>query len=166
MSKLNSFSLFSNFDPTLKERLERSIDWFPVSKGLTIIEQGSPSDFAVFVLEGSFEILRHTNQGEIKYIASGKAGTILGEIGLLTESSRTASCRAEQDAVVGVLSKKDLAEMCETDSKLYIGLIKALGASLANRLVEITVKVDALADTQKIAFQAANMILEGCSGRS
>ena len=166
MSKLNSFPLFSNFDPTLKERLERSIDWFPVSKGLTIIEQGSPSDFAVFVLEGSFEILRHTNQGETKYIASGKAGTILGEIGLLTESSRTASCRAEQDAVVGVLSKEDLAAICENDSKLYSGLIKALGASLANRLVEITAKVDTLVDTQKIALHAANMILEGCSARS
>ena len=161
MTKLDNFLPFSNLDSAIKERLERLIDWFPVGKGTTIIEQGSPADFAVFVLEGSFEVFRQTSKGETKYITSSKAGTILGEIGLLTESARSASCRADQDAVVGVLTKKNLSEICENDMKLYIALIKVLGATAATRLVDITFKVDALLDTQKISVQAANMILEG-----
>jgi len=160
MLKLDLFSLFNKFDADLKARLESLIEWFPINKGSTLIEQGAASDFAVFVLEGSFEVFRYTDKSGTKLISSAKAGTVLGEVGLLTESPRFATCRAAQDSVVGILSKIDLISISEKDPELYSGLLKILGVTAANRLIEISSQIEGLLHKHEIAVQAANRILD------
>lgn len=160
MSKLDNFSLFNEFDAELKARLETLIDWFPVTKGAVLIEQGAASNFAVFVLEGSFEVFRHKEGSGTKLISSAKVGTVLGEVGLLTESSRFATCRAEQDSVVGILSKNDLVSISEKDPQLHSRLVKILGVAAATRLTEVSARVQELLDRQEIAVQAAKKILD------
>ena len=160
MLKLDLFLLFNEFDADLKARLESLIEWFPVNKGSTLIEQGAPSNFAVFVLEGSFEVYRYTEKAGTKLISSAKVGTMLGEVGLLTESPRFATCRAAQDSVVGILSKSDLISISEKDPQLYCGLLKILGMTVASRLIEINAQIESLLLKHEIAVQAANQILD------
>ena len=142
----------------MKVRLEKLIDWFPVPNGSTLIEQGTPANFAAFVLEGSFDVFRRSTGGS-RFISSATAGEVLGEVGLLTKSSRFATCNASQDSVVGVLSQNQLIAMRKDDLELYAGLLTILGATSANRLTELTTEVDLLSAKNEIAVQSAKNIL-------
>ena len=160
MCRLDKFLEFSQTDDELKKRLETLIEWFPVKKGSLLIEEAAPADFAVFVLEGTFEIFRESKEGETKFISYSGEGTILGELGLLTDSSRSASCRAEKDSYIGMLSKENLENIRGKDVELYACLMKVLASTVAHRLKDLVAKVNELVDKNNVAVYAANMILE------
>ena len=160
MSRLDKFLEFSKTDDALKKRLEALIEWFPVKKGSLLIEEAAQADFAVFVLEGTFEIFRESKKGETKFISYSGEGTILGELGLLTDSSRSASCRAEKDSFIGMLTKENLENIQAKDVELYACLMKVLASTVAHRLKDLVAKVNELVDKNNVAVYAANMILE------
>lgn len=159
MLNVDQFSLLKNLDSDLKENLETVIEWFRISSGTVVIHQGTPPDSAVFVLEGAFEISQETN-GKSKLVSIAKAGSVLGEVGLLLKSPRNATCRATQDSHIGVLSKEDLVKMAENNPKLYMALIHLLGATAAKRLLDASEKVNVLISKNEIALKAAMDILE------
>jgi len=160
MCRLDKFLEFSETDDALKKRLEALIEWIPVKKGSLLIEEAAPADFAVFVLEGIFEISRKSKEGETKFISYSGEGTILGEVGLLTDSPRFASCRAEKDSYIGMLSKEKLENIRGKDVELYACLMKVLASTVAHRLKDLVAKVNELVDKNNVAVYAANMILE------
>ena len=75
------------------ELLERGqrIDFPP---GEFLIRQGETSEFALVLLEGTADVLVETRHGPA-HLASLSAPALVGEIGVLTRVSRTASIRAQ-----------------------------------------------------------------------
>jgi signal transduction histidine kinase len=64
-----------------------------VAAGEVLFEEGSSSDAAYLVLDGSFEVARSGEQGEV-VIGTAAAGELLGELSLLTGAPRSGTVRA------------------------------------------------------------------------
>lgn len=159
MLRIDNFAFVERLSKTFREKLETIIDWFPVSAGSIVIEQGAPSDFAVFVLEGAFDCFSQSG-GTNRLMLSVQAGSVLGEVGLILDSPRVATCQASKDGMIGILSKTDLRKIEEEEPELYLALLRILAAAAANRLLEVTKRVNHLTQKNEIAVQAAMQILD------
>jgi len=67
------------------------------SAGEIVFEQGAAADRFYIVESGEVEVIRHSESGDQKILATLQAGDFFGEIGLLTEARRMAAVRAKTD---------------------------------------------------------------------
>ena len=65
--------------------------------GATVFEQGAAADRFYIVESGEVEVIRHSESGEQRVLATLQPGDFFGEIGLLTEARRMAAVRAKTD---------------------------------------------------------------------
>lgn len=70
-----------------------------VQKGHQLIDEGAHADTFFVLLEGTMSVWKQTAKGEER-IATKEPGSCFGEIGLLKKIPRTASVRAETEALV------------------------------------------------------------------
>jgi hypothetical protein len=77
-----------------------------VAAGETVVRQGQPADRFYIIARGDLDVVReHDARGEIT-LATLRPGQFFGEIGLLTDSPRTASVRARGPAELLALDRQ------------------------------------------------------------
>ena len=118
-------SLFSGLDKKQMSALMRHVDEQTVPAGTVIVKQGSTAFEACVVLEGTVTIER---DGIL--LETAGPGASFGELSMLDHRPRTATVRAETDALLAVIGPRDFdAALAEVP-----GLAKALLVSMARRL--------------------------------
>lgn len=80
------------------------------------------------MVSGSAIVLRDN-----KKIGRINTGEIFGEISFLTESTRTATVKADKNSFVHVVNKDDFSKLIETNLHLIISISK----TLAQRIVQL-----------------------------
>jgi CRP/FNR family cyclic AMP-dependent transcriptional regulator len=79
--------------------------------------------------------------GESLVVSVVGAGSLIGEMGLLNGSARTATCVAGTDLVVAVLTREGLRRMLSAEPDLAARFLLAMSSRLAERLRETTDKL-------------------------
>ena len=77
-----------------------------IKAGETIIREGDPSDAAYFILDGNVEIFRD-NDGRSVLLGTLMPGQFFGEMGVIRDTSRSATVRAACDLKVARIEKQD-----------------------------------------------------------
>jgi CRP/FNR family transcriptional regulator, cyclic AMP receptor protein len=101
-----------------------------IEAGAQLIEQGKPTDWLYFVLDGSFVV--YTDK--VSNIAVLKAGEVVGEISFVDSRPPTANVRAEIESKVGALSHNVLMERLRENVGFAARFYQSLAAYLADRL--------------------------------
>ncbi len=122
--------LFHLLQSAALARLDRA----QVTRGTTLIAQGSPADALYLVETGRFRVER---DGVV--LDEIGAGSVIGEIAFLTDRPRTADVIAARDAMVYRISKSDFEALCVDEP----GLPAAIAAELADRLARTSARVPA-----------------------
>jgi len=92
------FSLLADLDERELGELAPGLKPYETAKGDTIISQGAPPDGVYFLLSGDVTIATRMPGGGETFIAALGAGTMLGELGLIDPSPRSATVTAASDA--------------------------------------------------------------------
>lgn len=100
------------------------------SKGQTIIEQGSPSHQAYYIIEGLVEVVIKDADYEIKLGEIG-AGEIFGEMGILEEEGRQASVIALKGSKLAIINREDIEDRIKN---VKDPIISSIITSLTRRL--------------------------------
>ena len=103
----------------------------------TFIREGDSADtgFMVLVVEGDVVAERvSADPAEAVTIRVMGPGAILGEVGLVDNEPRSASCTASTDVWCVILTRDALQEMIENDSKVAARLLLLLSANIARML--------------------------------
>jgi|LNFM01.1.fsa_nt_gb CRP/FNR family transcriptional regulator, cyclic AMP receptor protein len=150
--------LFVQIDEDDLGRLVNSFEWIEVRQNQELIREGDNSEYAVLVVSGVFEISK-SQGGDRKLMAFAKPGAVFGEIGLLTNEPRYASCVAAQNSIVGILPRDRFEHMKISEPSLYLALLTGIALQMASRLTQVTDSVLTLKERNKIAVDAAHKIL-------
>jgi CRP-like cAMP-binding protein len=105
--------------------------------GTRIVVEGEPGDTAYIIVSGTC-IARKTVDGEQRFLRRLPAGSVFGEMAVLSGKPRTATVEAESEVVVSVVSRQLLEQ--------HLGLGNRFGAfvvALAERFVELDESVRA-----------------------
>ena len=101
---LQESALFSDLSEDILDHLSHEMELKVVPSGMQLIKKGDPSDYIYFVVSGRFLAVDEIDGQEIP-LRDVDRGEVLGEIGVILETSRAVHVRAVRDSTVGRLSK-------------------------------------------------------------
>ncbi len=138
LSTLQKLHLFQDLSPTQIKRLFSACrqEVFDVGKELCRI--GSPSDNLYIVLTGKVDIL--SAQGIV--LATESAVTTIGETGLLSGESRSATVIARDRTNTFVIGRRPLMQLMQDDSALAIRLYRNAMVLVRQKLIAADVRLE------------------------
>jgi hypothetical protein len=121
----------STFRPLMereRERLARSARRIVAAPLDRVVVEGQPGASLFVVASGELEVLVRDESGADVAVATLEAGSVFGEIALLTGAPRAATVRAVSDAVLFELGKPALAPIIEARPQLVLELSMLMAA--------------------------------------
>ena len=97
---------------------------FPKHK--TIVEEGLPGDYMYVIREGRVQVSKLSDDGREKILEFLEAGDFFGEMSLLDNAPRSASCRALSESRVLALSRNDFLNAMRKSPDLAMGVVQEL----------------------------------------
>lgn len=117
--------------------------------GELVFREGEESDFAYLIVEGNIEIFKRTEKGTVLLSNLG-AGELFGEMGLISDTPRSASAAADGPVVVKQISRAAIHHLLSQSPSEIVQMLKAL----MERLREDNQKISRLLNKQS-QFQLA-----------
>lgn len=137
IDKLPIFSDLSTREVNVLASLFHPKEW---QRGETLFAEGETCQALYFVLTGEVKIFKKDKNRQYKEIATVAERSILGEMGFLERSLRSATAIAEKDSTGIGLYHADFENLCEVDPQVAIKVLKKLNRLLALRLRKTTVE--------------------------
>tara|TARA_B110000467_G_scaffold160109_1_gene178850 strand:- start:217 stop:543 length:327 start_codon:yes stop_codon:yes gene_type:complete len=96
-------------------------------KGDVIVREGEETDEAYIILEGEIEV---TKKG--KYLATLKENSIFGEIALVDQRPRTATCICKTNCSLGMVTRENYKELIKYRPQAVIPILKIVTDRMRN----------------------------------
>jgi phosphoserine phosphatase RsbU/P len=116
-------------DDALKTLIENS-ELLHFAPNEVMLQQGTPSDCALFIVSGEADIVVETSYGDI-HIAHSSPNSLIGEIGAFTNMSRIATVRAQTPLDALRIGRPQLLELGRKNPQLLLFIIGQLGERLS-----------------------------------
>ena len=127
-------SLTAHIDNTAIDALLSIAEECEFSAGDTIIEDNSPSDKLLFILDGTLSSFIEKNGKRIE-LGEINSGDVAGEISMFGACPTTASVVAKTNCKLLSISKSDLNQL-KTTAPSFVGqLLKSISHTIARRLL-------------------------------
>ncbi len=102
--------------------------------GQPIFHEGDPGLAMYFILEGSVQICRRTQQGTRQLIERIRSGQVFGEMAIVDGGPRSATALAVGETKLAVLGRKDFEALMETQPRVAALLLRRISRMLSLRL--------------------------------
>ncbi|MCW8132326.1 MAG: cyclic nucleotide-binding domain-containing protein [Planctomycetota bacterium] len=103
--------------------------------GTTFIKEGEPPNGLYVIARGTVEAVKETAAGPVS-VAHLTGPTVVGEMGLLTGESRSASAVARTAVVVGLLPIDTFERLLEANNLVALRIALNLGCIVSHRMRE------------------------------
>src|SRR6188508_1109215 len=138
--------LFARFDRSSLLAVAEQCGFATYPAGATIMREGDPGTFALVILEGEVDIFVELPAGQVHMATVGR-NRVIGELGVFTDMSRSATVTARTYLVVVRIDQDSLTRLSGEYPSIAIAIIRELGTRLAvmNRsLAYLTYAAEAL----------------------
>jgi CRP-like cAMP-binding protein len=138
-----------------------------IRAGTVFIHEGEVqrNDYMMLVLEGDIavenELPGHQESMVVNIIGPGH---LIGEMGLLDGSPRSATCSANTDVAVAVLSRTALMRLLKDEPRVGARLLLAISTRMAQRLRETTRKLRTFAQMNKALHEELQVVMNNRTG--
>ena len=138
-----------------------------IRAGTVFIREGEVqrNDYMLLVLEGDIavenELPGHQESMVVNVIGPGH---LIGEMGLLDGSPRSATCIANTDVAVAVLSRTALMRLLKDEPRVGARLLLAISTRMAQRLRETTRKLRTFAQMNKAMHEELQVVMNNRTG--
>lgn len=129
VQSLRQVPMFRDIDPARLKLLAFTSERVQFAQGQRFFSQGDPSDAAYVILEGRADVLLRAPSGEIKVAELGQ-NALVGEMGILGDSPRSATIQASQATTALRIDKRVFLELLAQFPPMSIAVMR----ELANRL--------------------------------
>lgn len=140
-----------------------------ISAGTVFIREGevSGNDYMMLVLEGDISVESELpgSDGNLVVNVIGP-GHLIGEMGVLDNSPRSATCTAMTDIAAAVLSRAALRRLLRAEPAVGARLLLAISKSMADRLRDTTRKLRTFAQMNRALQQELQVVMNNRTGRS
>lgn len=134
---LRRVPLFSGVAPGKLKLLAFTSDRVSFDAGQTLFKQGDPGDAAYVVLSGSADVLVNSQSGEIK-VATLEPNSIVGEIAIICDVSRTATVRANAPLETLRIRKDHFLKLLAEFPEMAVEIMRVLADRLSHTTAELS----------------------------
>jgi CRP-like cAMP-binding protein len=129
VQSLRQVPMFREIDPARLKLLAFTSERVQFAEGQRFFSQGDPSDAAYVILEGGASVLLSSPAGEIKVADLGE-NALVGEMGILSDTPRSASVTASESTTALRIDKRVFLELLAQFPQMSLAVMR----ELANRL--------------------------------
>jgi CRP-like cAMP-binding protein len=133
---LRQVPLFSRVAPAKLKLLAFTSDRVSYRPGETLFHQGDPGDAAYVILAGKADVLNESPGGQIK-VAELDYNTIVGEIAIICNTSRTATVKAAMPLEALRIRKDDFLKLLVDYPEMTIEIMRVLADRLSRTTTEL-----------------------------
>jgi CRP-like cAMP-binding protein len=133
---LRRVPLFSGIDPSKLKLLAFTSDRVSYRTGEILFHQGDEGDAAYVILSGTADILVESDAEQIK-VAELEPNSIVGEIAILCDVSRTATVKAASQLEVLRIRKDHFLRLLREFPEMTIEIVRVLASRLSNTTAEL-----------------------------
>lgn len=135
---LKKVALFADIGPDDLDAVASLLRLRKFSKRHTLLYEGDPSDALYIIKDGSVAVTHTGGDGRETILSILKEGDVLGEMGVLDESPRSATVTLLRDTQVFILPRDEFLDLLSQRPQLNRSIITALCARLraTNRTVQ------------------------------
>lgn len=134
---LRRIPLFAGVAPNILKLLAFTSDRVSYGGGEVLFLQGDPSDSAYVILSGAAEVLTDSPNGPVR-IAELGANSIVGEIGILCDTPRTATVRSIDGVEALRIGKDQFTKLMADNPEMTREVIRVLADRLSRTTSELT----------------------------
>lgn len=137
-----TFPAFAQLDDRSVDDLRARLRTIRLRPGETLFRQGETDASLYLLIEGSVDIVEAPDDG--RPVATRRARTVIGELGLLLNVPRTATVVASTDAVCWELTQQTFHSAIERSEPWAARLALAIASELAGRFVDVSAELTRL----------------------
>jgi len=141
---LRSLPAFEDLGTNELVQIERMLHERRYSAGEMVFEEGMPGAGMYIVKEGEIAIRKKLDGGRSIELAVVDERHFFGELALLDEMPRSASCYATKDSVLLSLCKPDLEKLNERNPRLANKILGNISRLVCKRLVKANENLETL----------------------
>ncbi|MEQ9328442.1 MAG: SulP family inorganic anion transporter [Rhodospirillales bacterium] len=131
---LGALDMFAGLDAAAVETLAGKLHRESYGAGEKLIVEGEASDAIYILAAGRASVIKSLPDGRFIRLATYLPGVVLGEMGVLGDTSRTADIVIDEDAVCYRLTAQDFEAICRDEPALALELVRGLSRELSRRL--------------------------------
>lgn len=138
-----------------------------IPAGSVFIEEGEvrDTDYMMLVLEGDIAVENELpGLQESMVVNVIGPGHLIGEMGLLDGSPRSATCTATTEVVVAVLTRNALMQLMADEPRVGARLLLAISTRLSQRLRDTTRKLRTFAQMNKAMHEELQVVMNNRTG--
>ena len=132
--------VFAGFSEIEIEKFAAEMQVFKINEGQPFIREGDPGNFIVMILDGKVEIFKKSGQKQ-KFVAIAGPGKTIGEMSLIDDEPRFATCRTAEPTTLAILERRALAHIMQSEPLLGAKIMMYLAKLLNQRLRRITTRL-------------------------
>ncbi|MDB5559723.1 MAG: cyclic nucleotide-binding protein [Enterovirga sp.] len=129
VQSLRQVPMFRDIDPSRLKLLAFTSERIHFAKGQRFFSQGDAADAAYVILEGCAEVLLETPSGPVKVAELGR-NALLGEMGILSDSPRSATILASEPTSALRIDKRVFLELLSQFPQMSIAVMRELASRL------------------------------------
>lgn len=125
----NPLTQIALLEPLSQEQLSQlhtQIKYTRYKRNQFVIRKGEPSDSLLFLIQGDLNVVDVNAEGQLFWLATIKAGSHFGELGLITGEKRSASLQAATDVQIGILHKQHALELILNNPQISWNMMQRL----------------------------------------
>lgn len=134
---LRRIPLFAGIAPAKLKLLAFTSERVKFKAGQNLFRQGDPGDAAYVLLTGNADILVDSPTGEIK-VAEAEPNTLVGEIAILCDVSRTATVRSTTDVETLRIKKDQFLRFLAEFPEMAVEIMRVLAQRLSRTTAELS----------------------------
>ena len=131
---IRNIVIFSDLGASDLELITKFMHVSRVDKGGVVFKEGDPGDYVCFVVEGTVEVLKATDQGIDRQIAELGAGSSIGEMAVIGKFLRSATVRSKSDATLLTLTRDRFNQICTDYPWIGVKMLRAIAQLLSEHL--------------------------------
>ena len=129
VQSLRQVPMFRDVDPARLKLLSFTSERVQFAGGQRFFSQGDPSDTAYVILEGRANVLLNTPGGEIQVAELG-SNALVGEMGILSDTPRSATIMAVEPTTALRIDKRVFLELLAQFPQMSLAIMRELAKRL------------------------------------
>jgi glutaminase len=153
---LRDVPLFRHLNDEEREELEELLEPADFEAGETLFEEGGLEVRLYVITSGTVEVHKGVLPGRRQHLATMKAPTVVGEMGLLTKPRAAASVEAKTSVEAYGIDRDRFLEMLDADSPAACKVVYEIGRALADRMARTDESIAGIIAQLENAPEATN----------
>jgi CRP/FNR family transcriptional regulator, cyclic AMP receptor protein len=133
-SLVDTTQLFVDFTWEEIRMIASYMQAYEAETGKVLFMEGDPGGFACLISDGRVDIFKTDHNGKRKKVTSLGAGKILGEMSLIDEEPRSATCVVAKPSTLVIITRENFLKITADKPKLGIKMLLRMCRLLSQRL--------------------------------